>query len=217
MASTTCGHSSIRAGARATVRAARRGLDIAPAAGRCCTPPRHDAGRQGPRPRERRAGCRSAATAWCSVSCSARETILPRWRELLITFRRLEDRGEVRGGRFVSGCVGEQFALPIAVGVAPRVAPRAAANGEIVTALGRRSAEPGGHPAAGRSSACDPWTIRTLQGRRADRTRHRGRSTDDGARPETLSPPDSATRMGQVLVTPPLLEDVPDPAPEAGR
>jgi ATP-dependent helicase Lhr and Lhr-like helicase len=44
-----------------------------------------------------------------------RETILPKWRELLITFRRLEDRGEARGGRFVSGFLGEQFALPLAV------------------------------------------------------------------------------------------------------
>ena len=45
----------------------------------------------------------------------ARETNLPRWRELQIAFRRLEDRGEVRGGRFVSGFQGEQFALPVAV------------------------------------------------------------------------------------------------------
>jgi ATP-dependent helicase Lhr and Lhr-like helicase len=44
-----------------------------------------------------------------------RETILPTWREVLMTFRRLEDRGEVRGGRFVSGFLGEQFALPVAV------------------------------------------------------------------------------------------------------
>jgi ATP-dependent Lhr-like helicase len=44
-----------------------------------------------------------------------RETILPKWRELLFTLRRLEDRGEVRGGRFVSGFLGEQFALPVAV------------------------------------------------------------------------------------------------------
>src|ERR1041385_2388359 len=44
-----------------------------------------------------------------------RETILPKWRELLIASRRLEDRGEVRGGRFVSGFLGEQFALPVAV------------------------------------------------------------------------------------------------------
>jgi ATP-dependent Lhr-like helicase len=45
----------------------------------------------------------------------ARETNLPKWRELQWAFRRLEERGEVRGGRFVSGFVGEQFALPIAV------------------------------------------------------------------------------------------------------
>jgi ATP-dependent Lhr-like helicase len=45
----------------------------------------------------------------------AREANLPRWRELQIAFRRLEDRGEVRGGRFVDGFLGEQFALPVAV------------------------------------------------------------------------------------------------------
>ncbi len=45
----------------------------------------------------------------------ARETVVPRWRELLVTLRRLEDRGEIRGGRFVSGFLGEQFALPYAV------------------------------------------------------------------------------------------------------
>jgi ATP-dependent Lhr-like helicase len=44
-----------------------------------------------------------------------RESILPRWREVLIALRRLEDRGEIRGGRFVSGFLGEQFALPLAV------------------------------------------------------------------------------------------------------
>ncbi|HME34396.1 MAG TPA: hypothetical protein VKF84_04085, partial [Candidatus Sulfotelmatobacter sp.] len=45
----------------------------------------------------------------------ARESNLPKWRELLIVFRRLEDSGEVRGGRFVGGFLGEQFALPEAV------------------------------------------------------------------------------------------------------
>jgi len=45
----------------------------------------------------------------------AREANLPPWRELLIAFRRLEDRGEIRGGRFVDGFLGEQFALPVAV------------------------------------------------------------------------------------------------------
>jgi ATP-dependent Lhr-like helicase len=45
-----------------------------------------------------------------------REYGLPSWRELLYIYRRLEARGEVRGGRFVDGFAGEQFALPDAVG-----------------------------------------------------------------------------------------------------
>ncbi|HEX2933469.1 MAG TPA: DEAD/DEAH box helicase, partial [Candidatus Binatia bacterium] len=44
-----------------------------------------------------------------------RETNLPPWRALLGIYRRLEARGEIRGGRFVDGFVGEQFALPQAV------------------------------------------------------------------------------------------------------
>jgi ATP-dependent helicase Lhr and Lhr-like helicase len=44
-----------------------------------------------------------------------RETTMPSWRELLGMLRRLEARGIVRGGRFVSGFQGEQFALPQAV------------------------------------------------------------------------------------------------------
>jgi ATP-dependent Lhr-like helicase len=44
-----------------------------------------------------------------------RESLPIGWRALLIAFRRLEDRGEVRAGRFVDGFLGEQFALPIAV------------------------------------------------------------------------------------------------------
>jgi ATP-dependent Lhr-like helicase len=46
----------------------------------------------------------------------ARESRLPPWRELAMVYRRLEARGEIRGGRFVSGFGGEQFALPDAVG-----------------------------------------------------------------------------------------------------
>jgi ATP-dependent Lhr-like helicase len=42
---------------------------------------------------------------------------LPPWRDLLMACRRLEARGEIRGGRFVAGFSGEQFALPEAVGV----------------------------------------------------------------------------------------------------
>jgi ATP-dependent Lhr-like helicase len=41
---------------------------------------------------------------------------LPPWRELIACLRRLEARGEIRGGRFVAGLSGEQFALPEAVG-----------------------------------------------------------------------------------------------------
>ncbi len=41
-----------------------------------------------------------------------REANAPRWRDLVLTLRRLEARGEVRGGRFVTGPFGEQFALP---------------------------------------------------------------------------------------------------------
>ena len=49
---------------------------------------------------------------------------LPSWRELLRTFHRLEARGEIRGGRFVSGLAGEQFALPEAIALLREVRRR---------------------------------------------------------------------------------------------
>jgi ATP-dependent Lhr-like helicase len=51
-----------------------------------------------------------------------REEGLPPWRELYYVLRRLEARGEVRGGRFVSGFSGEQFALPQAAAALRRTA-----------------------------------------------------------------------------------------------
>jgi ATP-dependent Lhr-like helicase len=42
---------------------------------------------------------------------------LPPWREILACCRRLEARGEIRGGRFVAGFSGEQYATPEAVGL----------------------------------------------------------------------------------------------------
>ena len=42
---------------------------------------------------------------------------LPPWRDLLMCYRRLEARGEIRGGRFVAGFTGEQYALPEAIGL----------------------------------------------------------------------------------------------------
>jgi ATP-dependent helicase Lhr and Lhr-like helicase len=44
-----------------------------------------------------------------------RETLSPPWRDLLPVLRRMEARGEIRGGRFVSGFTGEQFARPEAL------------------------------------------------------------------------------------------------------
>jgi len=62
----------------------------------------------------------------------ARETNLPKWRELQMAFRRLEDRGEIRGGRFVDGFLGEQFALPVAV-ESLRATRKMPPTGETVT------------------------------------------------------------------------------------
>ena len=42
---------------------------------------------------------------------------LPPWRDLLRVYRRLEGRGDIRGGRFVAGFSGEQYGLPEAVGL----------------------------------------------------------------------------------------------------
>ncbi len=41
-----------------------------------------------------------------------RESNAPKWRDLTPILRRLEARGEIRGGRFVTGVSGEQYALP---------------------------------------------------------------------------------------------------------
>jgi len=60
----------------------------------------------------------------------ARESLAPPWRELLAALRRMEARGEIRGGRFVSGYVGEQFALPEAID-ALRASRRNAEDGGV--------------------------------------------------------------------------------------
>ncbi|HXO99545.1 MAG TPA: DEAD/DEAH box helicase [Luteibacter sp.] len=60
---------------------------------------------------------------------------LPTWRELRRVYHRLEARGEIRGGRFVDGLVGEQFALPEAL-VALRQIRHRAHDGEIVCIAG---------------------------------------------------------------------------------
>ncbi|MCO7634553.1 DEAD/DEAH box helicase [Pseudomonas guariconensis] len=50
--------------------------------------------------------------------------VLPPWRDLLRCYHRLEARGEIRGGRFIAGLAGEQFALPEAVGLLRQVRRR---------------------------------------------------------------------------------------------
>ncbi|HVI57180.1 MAG TPA: DEAD/DEAH box helicase [Luteibacter sp.] len=60
---------------------------------------------------------------------------LPAWRDLRRVFHRLEARGEIRGGRFVDGLVGEQFALPEALPALRQIRHRAH-DGEIVCIAG---------------------------------------------------------------------------------
>ena len=60
---------------------------------------------------------------------------LPSWRELLRTFHRLEARGEIRGGRFVNGLAGEQFALPEAIPLLREVRRRAH-DGSLIAVCG---------------------------------------------------------------------------------
>jgi ATP-dependent helicase Lhr and Lhr-like helicase len=60
---------------------------------------------------------------------------LPAWRDMLRALRRLEARGDIRGGRFVAGVSGEQFALPDAV-TQLRDARRAPASGAFISVSG---------------------------------------------------------------------------------
>jgi ATP-dependent Lhr-like helicase len=120
----------------------------------------------------------SSATASCSARCCSGSSGLPPWRELVRVYRRLEARGEIRGGRFVGGFGGEQFAAPDAVGRL-RAVRRMEALDELVVLSAGRSAQSGRgpHPAgAHRVGVQEPHSA---QGRRADR----------GARGRGAAPP----------------------------
>ena len=56
---------------------------------------------------------------------------LPSWRELLPVYHRLEARGDIRGGRFVAGFSGEQFALPEAIPLLRQVRRREHDGGQV--------------------------------------------------------------------------------------
>jgi ATP-dependent Lhr-like helicase len=64
----------------------------------------------------------------------ARETLAPPWRDLLQIYRRMEARGEIRGGRFVSGFLGEQFARPEALDLLRHLRRTAKAGESLVIA-----------------------------------------------------------------------------------
>jgi ATP-dependent Lhr-like helicase len=64
-----------------------------------------------------------------------REGFLAPWRDLLRVYRRLEARGEIRGGRFVGGFSGEQYALPEAIGLL-RGVRREEPSGELIALCG---------------------------------------------------------------------------------
>ncbi len=65
----------------------------------------------------------------------ARETLALPWRDVLWALRRIEARGTARGGRFVTGFSGEQYALPDAVDALRRVR-KLERTGEVVTLCG---------------------------------------------------------------------------------
>jgi ATP-dependent helicase Lhr and Lhr-like helicase len=71
----------------------------------------------------------------------AREVLVQSWRDLLVVYRRMELKGEVRGGRFISGFIGEQFALPEAVEALRAIKKSPAAGTEV------------------KLSACDPLNL----------------------------------------------------------
>ncbi|MGH8534846.1 MAG: Lhr family helicase, partial [Gammaproteobacteria bacterium] len=66
---------------------------------------------------------------------TVREPSLPPWRDLVRVYRRLEARGEIRGGRFVEAMSGEQYALPEAVGLL-RETRREEKTGSLVAVSG---------------------------------------------------------------------------------
>ena len=125
-----------------------------------------------------------------------RESVMIPWRDLLRVYWRMEARGEIRGGRFVAGVAGEQFALPEAVGALRKIRRRGENDaliavsavdpvnlmgvllpGERIAAkLGNRILLRGGLPVAVQSGdelreveALDPelaWQAKTLLARR---------------------------------------------------
>jgi ATP-dependent Lhr-like helicase len=88
------------------------------------TRPRHTAGRwallrhrEGEPPDYVERFARQLLQRWGVVfrDIATRESLAPAWRDILVVLRKMETRGEIRGGRFAAAFVGEQFALPEAL------------------------------------------------------------------------------------------------------
>ena len=134
---TADGFDALRSLDRSQAPVGREGLARAPAlVGR----PLDAACRRRPSAIDAEAFARRLLARWGVVfrDVVARETLAPPWRELLLALRRMEARGEIRGGRFVAGYVGEQYALPDAID-ALRAVRRTRRNRRDVTARRLRS------------------------------------------------------------------------------
>ena len=122
------------------------------------TRPRHNAGRWAvlhtnevvERPRAVEAACWMLLRRYGIVvrDVLAREANLPPWRELLGGFRRLEDRGEIRGGRFVQRISGRAVRAAGRSGIRASAAQARCGYGNDYS-FSRRSAEPGGDSGSG--------------------------------------------------------------------
>ncbi len=93
---------------------------------------------------------------------------LPPWREILMCCRRLEARGEIRGGRFVAGFSGGAIRGAGGRDIAARGAPPPA-HGAIRIAVGRRPAQSARHPHPGRAAGIADRQPPAVPGRIADR------------------------------------------------
>ena len=101
---------------------------------------------------------------------------LPPWRDLVRVYRRLEARGEIRGGRFIAGLTGEQFALPEAIAQMREVRRRPA--DDALVCLG--ASDPAnllGTVVPGAEGRPRRRRARAVSRRRADRDERRRRSS----------------------------------------
>ncbi len=139
----------------------------------------------------------------------AREPYGVPWRELVRVYRRLEARGEIRGGRFVAGMSGEQFALPEAVERAREIRRRRV-SGELVSVSG---ADPlnlagivtGGERIAAIASTrvvfCDGIPVEVTE---SGQSRRFGLNRETGARIPSLKLPFRPFRKSLVLADGPF-------------